>query len=100
MQIPGTDDLSDLERTRGALTVLGRDIRHAATFQNLPELSRSIETCSWRSFDLQVCSLTSRWSSSGSSQPSCTWETSPSTPAGGALSAAPSTSEESRRFPP
>lgn len=27
MQIDGTDDLSDLERTRGALTILGRDTR-------------------------------------------------------------------------
>lgn len=98
MQIPGTDDLSDLERTRGALTILGRRIGHVPTFQNLPELSRLVETCSGVRFNPQVCSLTSRWSSSGSSQPSCTWGTSPSTPAGGALSGAPSMSEESRRF--
>lgn len=34
MQIPGTDDLSDLERTRSAFTTLGRDSTHAQTFQN------------------------------------------------------------------
>lgn len=33
MQIPATDDLSDLERTRGAFTILGRDATHAKTFQ-------------------------------------------------------------------
>lgn len=41
MQIPGTDDLSDLERTRSAFTVLGRDITHAQTFQYLQKPSRS-----------------------------------------------------------
>lgn len=35
MQIAGTDDLSDLERTRSAFTILGRDIARTQTFQNL-----------------------------------------------------------------
>lgn len=33
MQIPGTDDLSDLERTRSAFTTLGRDSIDPQTFK-------------------------------------------------------------------
>lgn len=40
LHIAGTDDLSDLERTRSAFTVLGRDIARAQTF---PKTFQSIQ---------------------------------------------------------
>lgn len=35
MQIPGTDDLADLERTRNAFTILGREKTHTRKLSHL-----------------------------------------------------------------
>ena len=100
MQIHGADDMSDLERTRNAFTILGRVFEFIQTQctqcncshsgkvfieLNLVLGSEDRTNLSANFSKLQVCSLTNRWSSSGSFQRFYTWEMSTSKPVEEAL---------------
>lgn len=79
MQIAGTDDLSDLERTRNAFTVLGILLLKSHDCMNIK--FNNMTNFIFVVLNLQVCSLSSKWSSSGSCRLFCTWETSTFKPA-------------------